>query len=307
MVTEAVPGRRQRRGEQQEGASPKPAGRRGGHLLRLMTRDKVGLAGLVIVVLMIAAAALAPLISPYDPTAMSDQRLAPPGGDFPLGADEAGRDLLSRALYGARTSLTVSLIVVTCAGAIGVLLGLLAGFYRGVLDAIITPATDIMFSFPTLLLALAVVAARGPGTENLVLALVIVFIPSFARIVRGTAMSVRREPYVESGQAVGLSNTRLILKYILPNSVAPIAVQFTTSIAYAILIEASLGYLGLGVQPPQPSWGSMLSNGKSFMEMSIWPSVVPGVCIMIAVLGFNLLGDTLRDVLDPRLRGRSSR
>lgn len=306
MVTEVVPGRRQRRGKQQD-ASPKSVGRRGGHLLRLLARDKVGLVGLVIVVLMIAAAALAPLISPYDPTAMSDQRLAPPGGDFPLGADEAGRDLLSRALYGARTSLTVSLIVVTCAGAIGVLLGLLAGFYRGVLDAIITPATDIMFSFPTLLLALAVVAARGPGTENLVLALVIVFIPSFARIVRGTAMSVRREPYVESGQAVGLSNTRLILKYILPNSVAPIAVQFTTSIAYAILIEASLGYLGLGVQPPQPSWGSMLSNGKSFMEMSIWPSVVPGVCIMIAVLGFNLLGDTLRDVLDPRLRGRSSR
>ncbi|MFG1759616.1 ABC transporter permease [Micromonospora echinofusca] len=306
MVTEVVPGRRQRRGKQQD-ASPKSVGRRGGHLLRLLVRDKVGLVGLVIVVLMIAAAALAPLISPYDPTAMSDQRLAPPGGDFPLGADEAGRDLLSRALYGARTSLTVSLIVVTCAGAIGVLLGLLAGFYRGVLDAIITPATDIMFSFPTLLLALAVVAARGPGTENLVLALVIVFIPSFARIVRGTAMSVRREPYVESGQAVGLSNTRLILKYILPNSVAPIAVQFTTSIAYAILIEASLGYLGLGVQPPQPSWGSMLSNGKSFMEMSIWPSVVPGVCIMIAVLGFNLLGDTLRDVLDPRLRGRSSR
>ncbi|WP_405094557.1 ABC transporter permease [Micromonospora sp. NBC_01412] len=307
MVTEVVPGRRQPRGKRQQASTPKPVGRRGGHLLKLMTRDKVGLMGLVIVVLMTAAAAFAPLISPYDPTAMSNQRLAPPGGDFLLGADEAGRDLLSRALYGARTLLAVSLIVVTCAGAIGILLGLLAGFYRGVLDAIITPVTDIMFSFPTLLLALAVVAARGPGTENLILALVIVFIPSFARIVRGTAMSVRREPYVESGQAVGLSNTRLILKYILPNSMAPIAVQFTTSIAYAILIEASLGYLGLGVQPPQPSWGSMLSNGKSFMEMSIWPSVVPGVCIMIAVLGFNLLGDTLRDVLDPRLRGRSSR
>ncbi len=197
--------------------------------------------------------------------------------------------------------------MVTCAGAIGVLLGLLAGFYRGFLDAIITPATDIMFAFPTLLLALAVVAARGPGTENLILALILVFIPSFARVVRGTAMSVRREPYVESGQAVGLTNTRLIFKYILPNSVAPIAVQFTTSLATAILVEASLGYLGLGVQPPQPSWGSMLSSGKAFMEMSIWPSVVPGVCIMIAVLGFNLLGDTLRDVLDPRLRGRSGR
>jgi peptide/nickel transport system permease protein len=282
-------------------------GVRGGTLLRLLLRDKVGAVGLFIVVLMVLSAALAPLIAPYDPTAMSNQRLATPSGTFPLGADEAGRDLLSRALYGARTSLTVSLVVVTCAAAIGILLGLLAGFYRGWIDAVISPVTDILFAFPTLLLALAVVAARGPGTENLVLALVIVFIPSFARIVRGTAMSVRREPYVESGQAVGLSNARLILKYILPNSIAPIAVQFTTSIAYAILVEASLGYLGLGVQPPQPSWGSMLSNGKAFMELSIWPSLVPGLCIMIAVLGFNLLGDTLRDVLDPRLRGRSGR
>ncbi|MEV4695076.1 ABC transporter permease [Micromonospora echinospora] len=301
MVTDTAPDRRPA-----EAASTRKTSR-SLEVLRLIWRDRVGAIGLVIVVLMVAAAALAPFIAPYDPTAMSNQRLAAPGGDFLLGADEAGRDLLSRALYGARTSLAVSLIVVTCAGAIGVLLGLLAGFYRGFLDAIITPATDIMFAFPTLLLALAVVAARGPGTENLILALILVFIPSFARVVRGTAMSVRREPYVESGQAVGLTNTRLIFKYILPNSVAPIAVQFTTSLATAILVEASLGYLGLGVQPPQPSWGSMLSSGKAFMEMSIWPSVVPGVCIMIAVLGFNLLGDTLRDVLDPRLRGRSGR
>ncbi|MEU4437445.1 ABC transporter permease [Micromonospora chalcea] len=301
MVTDIAPDRRPA-----EAASTRRTSRNL-EVLRLIWRDRVGAIGLVIVVLMVAAAALAPLIAPYDPTAMSNQRLAAPGGDFLVGADEAGRDLLSRALYGARTSLTVSLIVVTCAGAIGVLLGLLAGFYRGFLDAIITPATDIMFAFPTLLLALAVVAARGPGTENLIIALILVFIPSFARVVRGTAMSVRREPYVESGQAVGLSNARLIFKYILPNSVAPIAVQFTTSLATAILVEASLGYLGLGVQPPQPSWGSMLSSGKAFMEMSIWPSVVPGVCIMVAVLGFNLLGDTLRDVLDPRLRGRSSR
>ena len=276
-------------------------------ILRMIIRDRVGAFGLVIVVLVVAGAVLAPLIAPYDPTVMSNQRLASPGGTFLLGADEAGRDLLSRALYGARTSLSVSLIVVGIAGVIGVLLGLLAGFYRGFLDAVITPATDILFAFPTLLLALAVVAARGPGTENLIIALVIVFIPSFARVVRGTAMSVRKEPYVESGLAAGLSNTRLIFKYILPNSVAPIAVQFTTSLAYAILIEASLGYLGLGVQPPQPSWGSMLASGKAFMEMSIWPSLVPGICIMITVLGFNLLGDTLRDVLDPRLRGSSDR
>ncbi|BCJ70218.1 ABC transporter permease [Polymorphospora rubra] len=274
-------------------------------LLQALVRDRIGAVGLFLVVTITLAAILAPVIAPYDPTAMSNQRLAPPGGTFLLGADEAGRDLLSRALYGARTSLSVSLIVVTGAGIIGVVLGLLAGFFRGWLDGVITPAMDVLFSFPTLLLALAVVAARGPGTENLILALIIVFIPSFARIVRGTAMSIVKEPYVESGRAVGLSNTRLIFKYVLPNAVAPIAVQFTTSLAYAILIEASLGYLGLGVQPPQPSWGSMLSSGKAFMEMSMWPSLVPGICIMLTVLGFNLLGDTIRDALDPRLRSRT--
>ncbi|MEV7228082.1 MULTISPECIES: ABC transporter permease [Polymorphospora] len=290
-------------------AQPLPPVRRrpGMRLLQALVRDRIGAIGLVLVVTMTLAAVLAPLIAPYDPTAMSNQRLAPPGGTFLLGADEAGRDLLSRALYGARTSLSVSLIVVTGAGIIGVVLGLLAGFFRGWLDGVITPAMDVLFSFPTLLLALAVVAARGPGTENLILALIIVFIPSFARIVRGTAMTIVKEPYVESGRAVGLSNTRLIFKYVLPNAVAPIAVQFTTSLAYAILIEASLGYLGLGVQPPQPSWGSMLSSGKAFMEMSMWPSLVPGICIMLTVLGFNLLGDTIRDALDPRLRGRAGR
>jgi peptide/nickel transport system permease protein len=272
----------------------------------VIRRDPIGATGAIIVVVMTLAAVLAPLLAPYDPTAMSNQRLAPPGSIFLLGSDESGRDLLSRALYGARTSLQVSLIVVTCAAAVGVILGLIAGLYRGVLDAVITPLMDMLFSFPTLLLALAVIAARGPGTENLILALVIVFIPSFARITRGTALSVSQEPYVESARAAGLSNLRIIFRYVLPNSVAPIAVQFTTALAYAILVEASLGYLGLGVQPPAPSWGSMLSNGKAFMELSMWPSIVPGVCIMITVLGFNLLGDALRDALDPKLRGRRS-
>ncbi|SDG00468.1 peptide/nickel transport system permease protein [Sinosporangium album] len=294
MVTEVAPA-----------PAPPPVARAGGrHLLHLILRDRIGAIGVVIVIVMTLAAVFAPLLAPYDPTAMSGHRLAPPSGTFPLGADEAGRDLLSRTLYGARTSLTVSLIVVSFAGVIGVVLGLLAGYYRGLLDGVISPMMDVLFSFPTLLLALAVVAARGPGTENLILALVIVFIPNFARVVRGTALSVSKEPYVESARAVGLSNTRIIFKYVLPNSVAPIAVQFTTTLAYAILIEASLGYLGLGVQPPEPSWGSMLSSGKAFMELSLWPSLVPGMCIMITVLGFNLLGDTLRDALDPRLRGR---
>lgn len=274
----------------------------GAHILRAVVRDPVGAVGLAIVTLIVIAAAFAPLIAPYDPLAMSNQRLAPPGGVFLLGSDEAGRDLFSRVLYGARTSLSVALAVVLCSAIIGVTLGLLAGFFRSWIDAVVSPTMDVLFAFPTLLLALAIVSARGPGVENLVIALVVVFVPSFARIARGATLAVRREAYIESGRAVGLSNLRLILTYILPNAVAPIMVQFTTSIAVAILVEASLGYLGLGVPPPAPSWGAMLASGKALIELSIWPSVIPGLCIMIAVLGFNLLGDTLRDVLDPRLR-----
>ena len=283
---------------------PIKSGLPGAHVLRSVVRDPVGAAGLIIVTLIVVAAAFAPLIAPYDPIAMSNQRLAPPGGAFLLGSDEAGRDLFSRVLYGARTSLSVALAVVVCSAVIGVTLGLLAGFFRSWVDGVVSPAMDVLFAFPTLLLALAIVSARGPGVENLVIALVVVFVPSFARIARGATLAVRREAYIESGRAVGLSNLRLILTYILPNAIAPIMVQFTTSIAVAILVEASLGYLGLGVPPPAPSWGAMLASGKALIELSIWPSVIPGLCIMIAVLGFNLLGDTLRDVLDPRLNAR---
>ncbi|WP_207782648.1 ABC transporter permease [Phytoactinopolyspora limicola] len=276
-------------------------------LLRTLRHDRIGIAGAVIVATIIGAAALAPWLAPYDPTAMSSHRLAAPGGIFPLGSDEAGRDLLSRVLYGARTSIQVSVVVVTLASLIGVTLGLLAGFYRGVLDGVIMRIMDMIFAFPTLLLALAVVAALGPDTRNLIIALTVVFVPSFARVTRGAVLSISKEPYVEAARSAGLRDRRIILKYILPNSMAPIAVQFTISLAYAILVEASLGYLGLGVPPPAPSWGSMLSTGKAFMEISVWPSLVPGICIMITVLGFNLLGDALRDSLDPRLRSRVMR
>lgn len=283
-------------------APPLKSGLPGAHVLRSVARDPVGAAGLLIVTLIVVAAAFAPLLAPYDPLAMSNQRLAAPGPIFLLGSDEAGRDLLSRALFGARTSLSVALVVVICSAVIGVALGLVAGFFRSWVDGIVTPTMDVLFAFPTLLLALAIVSARGPGVENVVIALVVVFVPSFARITRGATLAVRREAYVESGRAVGLGNARLIMTYILPNAIAPIMVQFTTSIAVAILVEASLGYLGLGVPPPAPSWGAMLASGKALIELSIWPSVIPGLCIMVAVLGFNLLGDTLRDVLDPRMR-----
>lgn len=271
-----------------------------------LLRDKIGMLGLIIVVVCVVLAVFAPWVAPYDPLAMSTgNRLAPPGEIFWLGSDEAGRDLLSRAIYGARTSLTVSLTVVLLAALIGVTLGLLSGFYKGVVDGVTMRFMDILFAFPTLLLALAVVATLGPAVPNLILALTIVFIPSFARVTRGAALTIGAEPYVEAARSVGVSNARIIWKYILPNAFAPIAVQFTISIANAILVEASLGYLGLGVPPPTPSWGAMLASGKAFIEVSMWPSLVPGIFIMLAVLGFNLLGDALRDSLDPRLRQRS--
>lgn len=281
--------------------------RRSGRLniLSTLRRDRIGMIGAVLVVAVTVTALFAPWIAPYDPLAMSSgNRLQPPNSVFPLGSDEAGRDLLSRSLYGARTSLSVSVAVVSIAGIIGVTLGLISGYYRGILDGVTMRIMDILFAFPTLLLALAVVATLGPEVRNLVLALSIVFIPSFARVTRGAALAICAEPYVEAARSVGVSNHRVITHYVLPNVMAPIAVQFTISLANAILVEASLGYLGLGVPPPTPSWGAMLASGKAFIELSIWPSVVPGLFIMLTVLGFNLLGDALRDSLDPRLRSR---
>lgn len=274
-------------------------------LWRTIVKDKVGLAGGIIVVTILLAALFAPLVAPYDPAAMSSWRLSAPNSVFWLGSDEAGRDLLSRSIYGARTSLTVSMTVIACASVIGVSLGLVAGYYRGVADNLIMRVMDVLFAFPTLLLALAVVAALGTALHNLILALVIVFIPTFARIARSAAITLSREPFVESAHAIGARDSYILFRYILPNALAPIAVQITISLAYAILVEASLGYLGLGVQPPASSWGAMLASGKAFVEISVWPSVVPGVCIFLVVLGFNLLGDALRDSLDPRLRSQA--
>lgn len=289
-----------------EAAPPTDAtGRRRLAALQAISRDRVGLAGVVLVALALGAAAFGPLLAPQDPTHINPgARLAPPGGQFLLGADELGRDLFSRALYGARISVQVGLVVVLLAGLIGVTIGLLAGYFRGALDGILMRIMDTLFAFPTLLLALAVVAVLGTDLINLIMALTIVYVPAFARIARGSTLSVSEEPYVEAARSVGASNARIIVRHILPNITAPITVQFTVSLAYAILVEASLSYLGLGVQPPDASWGSMLATGKPYLEISPWVSIVPGVSIMLTVLGFNLLGDALRDAMDPRLRSR---
>ncbi|MCV0377414.1 ABC transporter permease [Microbacterium sp.] len=270
-----------------------------------IVRDRVGFLGLVLVGLAFFAAIVGPLIAPHDPTEIfGDRRLAPPGGTFLLGGDELGRDILSRALHGARVSLFVGVTVVMFAGTIGVALGVLSGYYRGILDAAVMRFMDTLFAFPTLLLALVVVAVLGTAMVNLIAALTIVYIPAFARIARGSTLSVTSEPYVEAARSVGVSDARIIRRYILPNITAPVTVQFTVSLAYAILVEASLSYLGLGVQPPDASWGLMLATGKPFIELSPWLSIVPGLSIMVTVLGFNLVGDALRDAMDPRLRSR---
>lgn len=280
-----------------------PKGRRKPSLFRSLMRDKSGAVGLTIVVLVFAAAVLAPILSPHDPTrTFSAYRLQGPSVFFPLGADELGRDLLSRALYGAQVSLQVSVTVAISAGLIGTIAGLVAGYVGGVFDAIVMRVVDVLFAFPTILLALAVVATLGPATSNLIVALVVVYVPAFARIARAATLSVSREVFVDAGRSVGLSGPRLLLRHVLPNVTAPILVQLSVALAEIILVEAALSYLGLGVQPPSPSWGAMLASGKAHMEASMLPSVVPGLFIMVTVLGFNLLGDAFRDLMDPKLQ-----
>ncbi|MFT4029114.1 MAG: ABC transporter permease [Protaetiibacter sp.] len=272
-------------------------------VLRMVLRDGFGRAGAIIAAVMLLAALLAPIISPHDPAEIfTGYRLQPPSAYFPLGTDELGRDLLSRALYGAQASLSVALSVAALASLIGVPIGLISGYWGGLFDATSMRVMDVLFAFPTILLALTVVATLGPETRNLIIALTIVYIPALARITRGATMTVSREVYIDAGRSVGLGNLRLLLRHVLPNAAAPILVQISVALAEIILVEASLSYLGLGVQPPSPSWGGMLASGKANMEISLWPSLVPGLFIVLTVLSFNLLGDALRDSLDPRLR-----
>ena len=274
-------------------------------VIQTLLRDPVGRFGVLMVSVAVLAAIFGPVFAPFDPTAISpDERLASPGTRFPLGSDELGRDIFSRALHGARISMQVGLIVVTIAGLVGVTIGVISGYFKGLLDLVLMRLMDTVFAFPTLLLVLVIVAALGTDLQDLIVALTIVYIPAFARIARGSTLALGEELYVEAARSVGVSHRRIMFRHVLPNITGPIMVQFTVSLAYAILVEASLSYLGLGVQPPAASWGSMLASGKPFMESSPWLSVVPGVAIMVTVLGFNLLGDAMRDALDPRLRSR---
>ncbi len=269
---------------------------------RRFTRHRLGLVGAGIVVAFVLLAILAPLVAPYGPTEMKvTKRLVGPSFEHLFGTDEFGRDILSRVLHGAAISFQVGIIAVGLASFVGTLLGLVAGYAGGWLDGLIMRCMDVLFAFPAILLAIAIVAMLGSSLENVMLAIGVVYTPIFARVVRGSTLSVKHELYVTAARALGGGAPRIVGRHILPNVVAPLIVQGSLNFAFAVLAEASLGFLGLGNRPPSPSWGSMLSTSYGFMEQAPWAAVFPGVAIMLAVLGFNLLGDGLRDALDPRL------
>ncbi len=270
---------------------------------RKAVRNPQGIIGFIIVLLFALMAIFGPMLAPYSPTSMKmTKRLAAPGGDFLLGTDDFGRDILSRLLHGAGASFQVGLFSVLIALIFGTLLGLLAGYRGSWIDTIIVSAMDILFAFPAVLLAIAIMAMLGPNLNNVILAIGIVNLPVFARLTRGSVMSVKGLLYIEAARSTGVPDLIIVFRHVLPNILAPLIVQGSLTIAAAILTEASLSYLGLGNPPPAPSWGNMLSSGYGFMQTSPWPAIFPGLAIMLAVLGFNLMGDGLRDTLDPTLR-----
>lgn len=264
--------------------------------------SRLGAIGFLIVLMVILMAVFAPQIALQDPNEqnIADAQLAPPSVDHPMGTDQFGRDIFSRIVFGARLSLKVSVTAVSFAVVVGVPLGLLAGYHKGLIDEIIMRGMDIVFSFPAIVLAIAIMAVLGQSLLNLIIAIGVVYTPIFARVTRSGVLSVREEEYVTAAKSIGDSNFHVITKDILPNVVAPIIVQATVSLAFAILAESALSFLGLGTPPPTPSWGRMLSSSRNFMQTAWWTVTFPGVAIMVTILGFNFLGDTIRDTLDPK-------
>lgn len=264
-------------------------------------RNRVALLGALIVLVFVVMALFAPLLASHDPfqTSFMTIRKAP-SASFWLGTDELGRDIYTRLLFGARASLMAGLVSVVIALIVGVPFGLAAGYFGGWTDSIISRATEALLAIPFLILAIALAAFLGPSLTNAMIAIGVSAAPKFIRLTRGQVLAVKNEDYVQSARALGASDLRIIARHILPNVMPPLIVQATITIATAIIAEASLSFLGLGLQPPNPSWGSMLNTAKNFMTQAPWMSIFPGSAIFLAVLGFNLLGDGLRDALDPR-------
>lgn len=271
--------------------------------LRQLRKNHFAIAGMIIILFFILIALLAPLITsyPYDKTDLPN-RLQPPSGEHWFGTDDVGRDIFTRIAYGARISLQVGFFAVTGALLFGTLLGIIAGYYGRWIDMIISRMFDILLAFPSILLAIAIVAILGASLENALIAIAIVNIPIFGRLIRSKVISLREEEFIMAARAQGMKNGRIIFHHILPNSVAPIIVQATLSFGTAILEAAALGFLGLGAQPPDPEWGAMLASSRDFIQLAPWTLIFPGVSIMLVVLGFNLVGDGLRDALDPKMK-----
>lgn len=267
-----------------------------------LKRDERAWVGFALVILVVGVAIFANFIAPYGINESVGDRLLPPGGRFILGTDSQGRDVFSRLIYGSRVALQVGLLLVAVEASVGVTLGLIAGYYGGKADELVMRAVDIALSFPGLVLAAAFVGFFGPGLRNLIIALSLTGWAPFARITRAQTLAIKEEVYVESARAIGERDRTLVFKYVLPNSASPLIVIATMTLPAAILLAASMSFLGLGVQKPSPAWGMMLSEARDHLREAWWPAVFPGVAIMITVLGFNFLGDALRDALDPRLR-----
>jgi len=283
-----------------------PAGSIGwGRLLwETIKRKPLGAASAVLIVVLVLTAILADVLAPYDPLAAQPEiRLAAPSRAHPFGTDDIGRDVLSRIVYGARISLWVGLLAVGIGTLGGMIIGLACGYWEGRLDLVLQRVMDAVQAIPGLVLALAIVSVLKPNTTNAMLAIAMVIIPGNSRIVRGAVLSAKQNRYVEAAQALGCQQPRIVMSHILPNVTAPILIIASIWLGNAILIEASLSFLGVGTQPPDPSWGLMLSTtGRAFFEQAPWLAVFPGLAISLAVLGFNLFGDTLRDAWDPKLR-----
>lgn len=271
--------------------------------IRSVLRNRLAALGVLIVGALLLAALGAPWLAPYDPEEQfaADAR-KPPSAQYLFGTDTIGRDNFSRILYGTRVSLVVGVASMVIAALLGVTIGLLAGYYGGWLDTVLMRTMDALLAFPAVLLAIFIIAVLGPSLLNAILAVGIVYTPTFARLVRANALSIREKEYLESARAIGLRDGQIMRRVILLNSLSPIVVQFSLGVGYAILVEAGLSFLGLGVQPPTPAWGSMLGFGRNYMSFAPWLTAFPGLAIFVTVLGFNFVGDGLREALDPRMR-----
>jgi peptide/nickel transport system permease protein len=291
---------------EQVAAAFEPTRRRTGlwtDAFRRLSRDKAAIAGLIVIVVLILVAIFASVLAPHSPTDQSFiDKLQGPSREHLMGTDEFGRDTFSRVLYGSRIALRVGLLPVAIALVFGVAAGLAAGFYGGVTDQITMRIVDILLAFPWLLLAIGIVAILGPGINNVIIAVSIIYIPAFARIVRASVLSIKNREYVEAARAIGQSDLQIMSRHILRNAWAPIIVQATLSIGQAIIYAAGLSFIGLGTQPPAADWGVMLKSGHEFLRDSPWLGIFPGLAILVTVLAFNLFGDGLRDALDPRMR-----